>query len=194
MCNGSRAGPHEVSPKAFPGGLAAGCCQHDPRITAHAFIDTVCLEKPIQQALLQIIDPPDLLRPRAFEYALDVLTRAGFEKLVQFLGPQVEPQVQPTAVLKGRIVRHQSRERGDNVRITFIGIATNVGQFMRDHKGPFDVEDAAVDDRLLRKRIEYTINPGGAKPWIADPGNFDPAGRLPVGTINNCDYLPDAPD
>src|SRR2546425_1037896 len=101
--------------------------------------------------------------------------------------------MQPTAVLKSRVTRHQRGEQSDRVGVTFVRIAANMSQLMCHDERPFNIENGVTNDRLMSQGVEDTIDACRMQPWISNQRNLDALCRFPIGSVHDLNYMPYAP-
>ena len=118
---------------------------------------------------MKITDPSNPFAANTIEDPLEIPAGAGLKERVKFRRPNVEPKIQPAAILKDGVIRQDSGEEGNQVCIAFGGITANMSQLVRNHKWPFDVEQGIANDRLVSERVEQAVHSGGMKPGIDKP-------------------------
>jgi len=60
-----------------------------------------------------------------------------------------------------------------------------MSEFVRDDKGPLDIQKRVVYKRFLRERVKHAVDSCGMKPGIGNPSNLDPMCRFPVRPIDD---------
>src|SRR5437016_6254069 len=164
------------------------CGENDnPGIAAYALLDAVGFQEPIQQDALKVADPADLFFPVSFEDAANVGAGTGIKKFVEFGGTEIEPEREPSAVLKVGIAGKDGCEEADQVGIAFVRVSSNMSQLVSHDKRALEIQQAITNDGFLRKWIKDAVDAGHMEPETREYGLLQAVRRGPILSVNDGD-------